>query len=270
MKIALLQMSFGSDMAENLEKALSMMAEASAKGAQIVSFPELQLSPFFFFFSGRDMSQYAICIDHKIIETLRKKCRDLQLIGLPNIYLQEGDKCFDASPVIDSNGEILGISKMVHIMQAPQFYEQDYYTPSDTGFQVHDTAAGPFGIVVCFDRHLPESVRTCTLKGAQLIVIPTANTKGEPSELFEWELRVQAMQNGVFIAMTNRVGIEDQMHFCGESIVVDPNGDVVVKADDTEQIVYADVDLSLIERIRTARPYLKLRRPEAYNVITEQ
>ena len=74
------------------------------------------------------------------------------------------------------------------------------------------------------------------------------------------------MQNGVFIAMCNRVGIEENMHFYGESIVVDPHANVVVKADDSEQILYAEFfDLSLIEQAHTERPFLKLRRPETYD-----
>ena len=153
---------------------------------------------------------------------------------------------------------------MVHIVQAPCFYEQDYYTPSDTGFLVHETAAGRIGVVVCFDRHIPESIRTCVLRGAQLIIIPTANTRDEPLEMFEWELRVPAMQNGVFIAMCNRVGIEEQMDFCGESIVVGPDGDVIAKAGNGEMILYADLDLDRVEESRRARPYLALRRPEHY------
>jgi predicted amidohydrolase len=72
------------------------------------------------------------------------------------------------------------------------------------------------------------------------------------------------MQNGVYIAMCNRVGIEGEMDFCGESIVVDPNGDVVKKADDKEQILYADIDFEKVEQARKDRPYLELRRSEAY------
>ena len=72
---------------------------------------------------------------------------------------------------------------MVHIAQAENFYEQDYYTPSDDGFKVFDTEFGKVGIVICYDRHLPESIRTCVLKGADLIIIPTANTKSEPMEM---------------------------------------------------------------------------------------
>lgn len=80
----------------------------------------------------------------------------------------------------------------------------------------------------------------------------------------EWELKVQAFHSSVFIAMCNRVGTEGDMDFSGESIVVDPNGDTVIKADDTEQLVYADIDLSKATNIRRHRPYTTLRRPELY------
>ena len=92
---------------------------------------------------------------------------------------------------------------------------------TDVGFKVFETEFGKLGIVVCFDRHYPESIRTEALKGADLILIPTVNTKAEPSEMFEWEVRVQAFQNSTIIAMCNRVGAEGDMDFSGESIVVD-------------------------------------------------
>jgi predicted amidohydrolase len=166
--------------------------------------------------------------------------------------------------MIDAAGEIRGISKMVHIAQVPCFYEQDYYTPSDTGFKVYDTPLGRIGIVVCFDRHYPESIRTCVVRGASLILIPTANTIDEPRDLFECELRAAAMQNGVYIAMCNRTGPEGAVTFCGESIVVDPFGDVVVKASTGEELLMADIDLAKVAEARHKRPYLQLRRPELY------
>ena len=119
--------------------------------------------------------------------------------------------------------------------------------------------------MICFDRHLPESIRTCALKGADLVIIPTANTKAEPMELFEWEIRVQAMQNQIFVAMCNRVGREDGMDFAGESLIVHPSGDVICKADDREQLIVQELDLAEARLWREQkRPYLKQRRPECY------
>ena len=262
MRIALIQMTMEDSPEANLDKSLISMGEAANNGAELVCFPEIQFSPFFPQFPGGDASRYAMEINHPVMRAMQGACRELGVLAIPNLYLEEDGKRYDASPVIERDGTILGVSKMVHIVQAPCFYEQDYYTPSDSGFQIYHTSAGRVGVVICFDRHYPESLRTCALKGAQLIVIPTANTRDEQIELFEWELRVAAMQSGLFIAMCNRVGLERDMDFCGQSVVVDPYGDVVAKADDSEQILYADIDLELIEESRQARPYLRLRRPE--------
>ena len=97
-----------------------------------------------------------------------------------------------------------------------------------------------------------------------MILIPTVNTKAEPSQMFEWELRVQAFQNSVALAMCNRVGVEGNIHFSGESVVVDARGKVLAKADDTEQILYVDVDMQEPLKIRNAKPYTQLRRTEFY------
>lgn len=153
---------------------------------------------------------------------------------------------------------------MVHVLQAQNFYERDYYTPSTDGFHVFDTPWGKVGIVICFDRHLPESIRTCASKGAQLIIIPTANIEGEPLEMFEWELRVQAMHSNVFIAMCNRVGTEGDATFAGQSIVVDPDGEVILKADNQEQLITCEIDLEQTKESRAKRPYITLRRPSMY------
>jgi predicted amidohydrolase len=85
--------------------------------------------------------------------------------------------------------------------------------------------------------------------------------------VFEWEIKIAAMQNIVFIAMCNRVGVEDEMQFAGESIVVDPAGNVIRKADDSAQILYADIDFSSIEEVRKMRPYWQMRRPEFYRMV---
>jgi len=265
MRLALAQYALSCEMKANLVKAFDLMSEAAKRGAQLIIFPELCLSPFFPQFSGRDASKYAVSIEDVAIQQFQTNCRRLGLAASPNVYLKEGGQCFDASLMIGPDGTIHGVSKMVHIAQMPTFYEQDYYTPSDTGFRVYDTPLGRIGIVICFDRHYPESIRTCVLRGAQLIVVPTANITDEPLDLFECEMRTAAMQNGVYIAMCNRVGKEAAVVFCGQSIVVDPHGGVVVRAAAVEELVIADIELTVVERARVRRPYLSLRRPELYD-----
>jgi len=264
MKLALVQSSNSGDLKSNLNKSVRSIREAARNGADIVLFPEVQLTEFFPQYRGRDVKDYGVEITDEIVQLLKETCKDNHIMAVPNIYLKENDKYYDASLLIDKNGNIQGIQKMVHIAQAEQFYEQDYYEPSDDGFQIFDTEFGKLGIVVCFDRHYPESIRTEVLMGADLILIPTVNTKSEPSEMFEWEIRVQAFQNSVAIAMCNRVGVEGSMDFSGESIAIDANGNVLVKADDKEQILYAEIDLGESEKIRSSRPYTNLRRTETY------
>lgn len=264
MRIALSQMKNAGSMEKNLGSSLEAIRTAAANGADLVLFPEVQFTSFFPQYPGLDARKYALTIDHGYVREFQKACREHKVMAVPNIYLLENGKYYDASLLIDQSGQIAGVQKMVHIAQASQFYEQDYYAPSDDGFHVFETPYGSIGIVVCFDRHYPESIRTETLMGADLILIPTVNVKAEPLEIYEWEIRIQAFQNSVAIAMCNRVGREDAMDFAGESLLVDANGNVAAKADDREQILYADVDLAFGRAVRAGRPYTSLRRKEFY------
>ena len=261
-KLAMAQMSMSESTDENLRKALSFADEAA--GSDLLFFPEVQLSPFFAQYEGRDASEYLLNPDDSRIRAIADKCREHGMYISPNVYLRENGRPYDASLFLDRGGNVQGISKMVHIFSAPEFFERDYYTHSDAGFRVYETDFGKVGIVICFDRHLPESIRTCAALGADLVIVPTANTKAEPLEMFEQEVRVQAYQNMTFIAMCNRVGKEGSMDFAGESLVIDPTGSVIVKADDEERLVTCDIDLSEARREKERRPFLSLRRPEMY------
>lgn len=263
-RIALAQSTLARKVGENLAKNLRLMESASRKGAQMIVFPELCLSPFFPRLSGQDVSRYAMSVNDRFVREFQSACKRLKLAASPNIYLREGDRYFDASLMINVNGEIMGVSKMVHIGQFPGFYERDYYTPSDTGFRVYELTFGRVGIVVCFDRHFPESIRTSVLRGAEVVIIPTANITSEPRDLFECEIRSAAFQNGVYVAMCNRVGKEGEAEFCGESVVIDSNGRVIAKAGQFEELLIVEVDPSRIEESRSSRPYLSLRRPDSY------
>ncbi|MBR1863898.1 MAG: carbon-nitrogen hydrolase family protein [Ruminococcus sp.] len=262
MKLAMAQIPMTDDMNENLSKAVGYIRQA--RDCDLIFFPEIQLSPFFPQYEKGDASGYLIGTDSGYICQLCAAARENGLYVSPNVYLCENGGPYDASLWITPQGEIEDTAKMVHIMQAEQFYEQDFYTPSEDGFKVFDTPFGRVGIVICFDRHLPESIRTCALKGAQLVIVPAANTFCEPLEIFEWELRIQAFQNNVFIAMCNRVGREDKMAFCGQSLVISPDGGVISRADDTEQLIKTELDLSQSAVSRNKRPYIKTRRNDEY------
>lgn len=263
MRLSMAQMRLGADRQANEEKTLDFARRAA--GSDLLFFPEIQNAPFFPQYPQRDVERYVTHMDDAIVRELQRLAREQQMAVSPNFYIEaENGRRFDRSLWIDAEGSLVGHASMVHVFQAPQFYEGDYYTPSEDGFKVFDTPLGRVGIVICFDRHLPESIRTCALLGAALVIVPTANCKAEPMELFEWEIRVQAMQNSVFVAMCNRVGLEGEMDFAGESLVADSYGDLIYKADDQERLVTVDLDLSEAARKQEKIPWLKLRRPEWY------
>ena len=258
MKLAMAQMQMTVSAEENLNKTLCFMERAADAGVNLIFFPEVQLSPFFPQNERRDAERWAMSADGPEIRAIRETCRRLHICASPNVYLKQGNRRYDASLMIGADGEILGVSKMVHIAQAPCFYEQDYYMPSDDGFKVYETPFGKIGIVICFDRHLPDGIRSCAQQGAELVIIPTANILGEPLELFTWEVRVQAFQNTVFAAMCNRVGREDGVTFAGQSLLAAPNGNLLFQAGDQEELLLLEVPLEEAARERAARPWLTL------------
>ena len=271
MRIALAQMAMSGDKQGNLMKSLTMLEKAAERKADLILYPEVQLSPFFAQFPGNvggccggAMGPEAIGANDPVFRMFREFCRKYRIMASPNFYYRENGKNYDASFLIARNGDLLGCQKMVHVAQMPQFYEQDYYTPSDDGFHVFDTEFGKIGIVVCFDRHFPESVRTEAVRGAELVLIPTANTAAEPMELFEQEVRVEAYQNSCFIAMANRTGVEAAMEFAGQSIAVNPEGDTIAKSNQDEDLLLVDIDLGEVKKAREKRPYFPLRRKEWY------
>lgn len=264
MKLALAQMQITSSVSENLEKSLRLLREAARQGADLICFPEIQLSPFFPQYAGLNVSDYVMREEDTPVQTICSACREEHIFASPNFYLEYGGNRYDTSLLINREGEIIGRQKMVHIAQCPCFYEQDYYTPSDEGFQVFDTELGRIGIVVCFDRHYPESIRTEALRGAELILIPTANTADEPSELFQWEIRIQAFQNSAIVAMCNRVGQEGGMLFSGESIVAGPSGETLALAGSGEELLLCETEPEQATALRSRKPYTQLRRTALY------
>jgi beta-ureidopropionase len=189
-----------------------------------------------------------------------------------NLFERAGDHTYDSSPVIDADGTLLGTTRMVHITDFDGFHEQGYYTPGDE-LPVYDTRAGKLGVAICYDRHYPEVMHTLALGGADLVVVPQAGATDEwPDGMFEAEMRVAAFQNGYFTALCNRVdregnrvGKEARSQFAGESFVCDPEGRVIARAGHAvDEFLYADLDLSALERSPARRLFHRDRRPELY------
>lgn len=264
MKIALAQMSMVENQSENITKTFQFTDQAVQANVDLLFFPELQFSPFFPQYRKHNIEPYVLSTDDLLFKKISNISLNNDMIISPNTVITENQHVYDASLFYNGALGLQGVSKMVHIMQSPNFYEQDYYTPSDGGFNVFNTKFGKVGIVICFDRHFPESIRSCALKGANLILIPTANIDGEDQRYFEWELRVQARQNSVYIALCNRVGHEGKVLFIGKSMIIDPTGQIITSADDQEKLLIHSIDLSISKNYQLQNQYLNLLRPEKY------
>lgn len=275
MRLALAQLSSGADRGRNLDRALAAMTEAAAAGAEMVVFPEIVLDRFFPQYPSprRGVCPPAVLalaepIPGPTTERLAERARQLSLVTVFNLYEVDGDgRTFDSSPVIDADGSLCGVTRMLHITDYEGFHEQDYYHPGDTGAPVYETRAGRVGVAICYDRHYPEYMRALALAGADLVVIPQAGTLGEwPEGLYEAEVRTAAFQNGYFAALCNRVGVEDGLTFAGESFAVDPDGRVIARGKPVEDdLVIVDLDLERCAESCGRKLFRRDRRPELYS-----
>lgn len=207
MKIALIQQKACNNKEQNIHNGIDAIRTAAGSGAKIISFSELAFIPFF---PQKSSNQKPLDLAESIpgltTEIFSKLARELNVVIILNLYEREGDNTYDSSPVIDSDGSILGTTRMIHITDYACFHEKDYYTPGNNGAPVYQTKYGKIGVAVCYDRHYPEYMRTLAIKGAEIVFIPQAGAIGEwPEGLYEAEMRVTAFQNGYFTALCNRL-----------------------------------------------------------------
>lgn len=267
MKLALIQQHASSDKSGNLSRGLAAAREAAKFGAQLICFAELAFERFYPQRpAGATAHDLAEPVPGPTTAAFQQLAREHGVVIVLNLYERDGAHAYDCSPVIDTDGSLLGRTRMVHITDYPCFHEQGYYTPGDTGAPVYDTRVGHIGVAICYDRHYPEYMRALALGGADLVVVPQAGAVAEwPEGLYEAEMQVAAFQNGYFVALCNRVGEEDCLTFAGESFVCAPDGRVIARAPQaTDHILYAEIDLSTARDSHARRLFLRDRRPELY------
>jgi len=270
MKIALVQQHAGHDRQENRDRGLVAVRKAAQNGAEVVCFAELAFDRFYPQIPATPENiAKAEPIPGPTTETFSELAAELGIVIVLNVFEQAGGDpglTFDSSPVIDADGTVLGITRMVHITEYEFFHEQGYYTPGDKGVPVFDTRFGRIGVAICYDRHYPEYMRALAVAGAEVVVVPQAGATGEwPEGLYEAEMQVAAFQNGYFVALCNRVGKEEKLTFAGESFVCGPDGRVLARAPQAEDaILHCDLDLDQVAQSHARQLFLRDRRPELY------
>ncbi len=267
MRIALVQQPATDHRDINRARGLRSAELAIELGAKVICYSELAFDPFY---PQEPATPEKLALAEPIpgptTEMFAQKAKDRRVVFVLNLFERHEDKTYDSSPVIDADGKILGITRMVHITEYACFHEQGYYAPGNHGAPVYETAYGKIGVAICYDRHYPEYMRALALAGAELVVVPQAGAVDEwPEGLYESELRVAAFQNGYFTALCNRVGAEKCLTFAGESFVCDPEGKVLTRAGKGhEEILVCDIDLEQVQSSHARRLFLRDRRPEVY------
>ncbi len=157
MKIALIQQRATRDKLSNIARGLANLDEAAQNGASLACFAELALEWFHPQHPATgDVHSLAESLDGPLVRAFREKARELGIVVVLNLFEREDSATFDSSPVIDADGTLLGVTRMVHITEYACFHEQGYYTPGDKGAPMFRTRAGNVGVAICYDRHLLE------------------------------------------------------------------------------------------------------------------
>jgi N-carbamoylputrescine amidase len=285
--VGLVQMAMTRDPAANTEKAAAKVAEAAARGAQVICLPEMYRTPYFCQSETHAHFDLAEPVDGPSVRRLSAEARAHGVAVVVPIFERRAPGLYHNSAVIlDADGSVVGLYRKMHIPDDPAFYEKFYFTPGDLGFQAFDVKHGRIGTLICWDQWYPEAARLTALAGAAVLFYPTA-IGWHPAEKAElgasqrdaWRTvqRGHAIANGCYLAAVNRVGHEREtpkaagLEFWGSSFLCDPFGVVVAEASaDREETLVAAVDLARIEEVRRHWPFLRDRRVDAYGDLTRR
>lgn len=277
--VGLIQMRCSRDRSASIAKACAMLKQAASKGVQVAIMPELFASDYFCQTQDMELFKLAETIPGETTDVLSKMAKETGMIIVGSVFEHRAPGVYhNTSMVFDETGGMGELYRKMHIPDDPQFLEKYYFTPGDTGFKVHDTKLAKLGTLICWDQWYPEAARLTAMQGAEILCYPTAigwlpADKAEygiaMASMWETMQRSHAIANGCFVAAVNRIGHEGPEHggieFWGSSFIADPYGRILAKGSvDQEEIVIADVDLSLIEKTRQNWPFFRDRRIDAY------
>jgi len=254
-KIALAQFeSKINDVYENNMKMVRMIREASDNKADIIVFPELFSTGYNLKIMGDRIYDMASGKDG---DTLSIACSEAKLGNIyviaPIAYKDEDGRMFNSAAVIDSKGTILNVYHKNNLWDR----EQEYFSYGCNDFKVFEAPFARFGVLICYDVDFPETSRKLALGGAEIIFLPAAWATTHRN-LWDIFLPSRALENTVYVAGVNRTGVEGNVVYFGDSKVFDPTGELVARAgENTEEILFCEVDVSVIPAIRKDFPYLR-------------
>ncbi len=288
MKIGIVQHTFSEDVDSNRARNLTAIENLAAEGAQVVVLSELHDSLYFCQTENVDNFRYAEEIPSEFTEFYSEAAAANSVVIVTSMFERRAPGLYHNTAVVfDTDGRICGKYRKMHIPDDPGFYEKFYFTPGDLGFEPIETSLGKIGVLVCWDQWYPEAARLMAMRGARMLVYPTAigwnpddSDDEKQRQLDAWITiqRSHAVANGIPVVSVNRCGFEEDpsgqtsgIDFWGSSFVTGPQGEILYMAPDDAPCEHIeDVDMSRSENVRQWWPFLRDRRIDFYDGLTSR
>ena len=287
MKVALLQQEFKGTKEATIAKTLELIAEAKKGGANLVVCQELHQTQYFC--QSEDTNFFDHANDwREDVAFWGRVAKENGVVLVTSLFEKRADGLYhNTAFVFERDGSVAGKYRKMHIPDDPGFYEKFYFTPGDIGFEPVETSLGKLGVLVCWDQWYPEAARLMALKGAKILIYPTAigwfegDSEDEKSRQLEAWVAVQrghSVANGLPVVAVNRVGFEKDdsgvmngIKFWGNSFVFGPQGEQLFRANSTDELCkIVEIDMKRSEEVRRIWPFLRDRRIDAYANITKR
>lgn len=287
-KTGIIQQTCIADVQENMRKSAANIEEMAGKGAQLVVLQELHNSLYFCQTENTGNFELAESIPGPSTVFYGNIARRHGIVLVASLFERRAVGLYHNTAVVfDTDGRIAGKYRKMHIPDDPAYYEKFYFAPGDLGFRPIETSLGKLGVQVCWDQWYPEGARLMALKGAELLIYPTAigfersDTEEEQQRQLDAWVTVQrghAIANGLPVIAVNRVGWESDpsgqtggIHFWGNSFVVGPQGEMLLQASRTEEEnQMVEIDLTRSEDVRRWWPFLRDRRIDTFGELIER
>ena len=287
MKVGIIQQANSADHKSNISRLTDKIRLLAQQGAELIVLQELHNGLYFCQTEDVNIFDLGETIPGPSTEHFGALAKELNIVLVLSLFEKRTAGLYhNTAVVIERDGSIAGKYRKMHIPDDPAYYEKFYFTPGDLGFEPIQTSVGRLGVLVCWDQWYPEAARLMALRGAEVLIYPTAigwessDEKTEQTRQSDaWQLvqRGHAVANGLPVISVNRVGHEEDpsgqtngIQFWGRSFVAGPQGELLLELGQSEEMTIVDVDLVRSERVRRWWPFLRDRRIDAFEGLTKR
>ena len=288
LRIGFLQQHNTADTKDNILRLGEGITDLAKRGAKLIVLQELHNTLYFCQTEDVDLFDLAEPIPGPSTTFYCELAKKLGVVIVASLFEKRAPGLYhNTAVVIESNGEIVGKYRKMHIPDDPAYYEKFYFTPGDMGFHPIQTSLGKLGVLVCWDQWYPEAARLMAMQGAEMLIYPTAigyadndTPEEQQRQRMAWQtvMRGHAVANGLPVIAVNRVGFEPDpsgqtagIQFWGTSFVAGPQGEIIYEAStDDEESIIVEMDMDRSEQVRRWWPFLRDRRIDAYGDITKR